>query len=222
MPASRRYTVPKGTDWSGGIVGGVLVNESGSKPWVVRFTDGSKVEKRRTFSNKDSALAWRRKYSNRSGRTNNAWRFRRGDRSVVEMTLSRGRTVIYDAEFLDKFSKFVWTVDKFDRVYTTRRVITSRYGINSDAKREVRSGPAEVFGQASMCWMMDNDDLKNPRRIVGTSAEGIIDNRRANIVTITESRNQRAEAAAKPKTEVKAKPKKARRRRKHKHKHKSK
>ena len=136
MPKTRRYTVPKGIGWSGGVIGGGLSFESGDDPWVVRFTDGAKVEKREKFKVKDHALEWRRKYSNETGRTNNAWRHRIGDTSIVEMTLPRGRIVIYDAEFLPKFSQFVWAVDKFDRVYTTRRVITSQLGINDEEKKD--------------------------------------------------------------------------------------
>ncbi len=97
-PARAKKTIPAMSKYHGGVVAGTHVRECGSKPWRATFKIGSRIDKTKTFTDELGAKKWRKKFSNKHGRTTNRWRKHPTLANTVEMLLNRGVSVLFDED----------------------------------------------------------------------------------------------------------------------------
>ena len=161
--------------YHGGVVAGTHVRECGSKPWRATFKIGSRIDKTKTFTDELGAKKWRKKFSNKHGRTTNRWRKHPTLANTVEMLLNRGVSVLFDEDNHPAVAQYVWCIDAKDGIYTTGRVIAStRSTYNRNAS--VRVGRK---GHMSMLAMLAPGVIRARR--FRLPVDNVFDNRLSNI-----------------------------------------
>lgn len=194
MPKARRYTMPAGDGWQGGIIGGRLIPNAGETPWSVEFrASGSRIEKMKKFKKLDAAKRWRQAYSNKTARTMNRWRYHPYDPDTVEMVVGPSCVVLYDADLHAELSTMSWCSTPRGRVYTTGRILTTKNGSNEEI-RSKRAGVVDTRRTLSMLTVILGDTIRSPRRRVGVTPS-VIDNRRSNFASLSSVKSTKHVAA---------------------------
>ena len=167
--------------YHGGVVGGTHKRECGSKPWRATFKVGTKIEKTKTFQDESSAKKWRKKYSNKHGRTTNRWRKHPTLPNTIEMMVNKDMSVLFDEDKHPEVAQYVWSLCSSKRsIYTTKRVIAS---VHSTYHRRTGMRPGQRGKQSMLTILAPR--VVNPRHLK-PRVDNVIDNRLSNIGTRAE------------------------------------